>query len=84
MRIDKMTLKTQQTIADAQELAANGGHGAITPLHLLAALLNEREGGIIAPVMLKAGHNVGQIRSMVESELNRLPTRTEAPVMRKS
>jgi ATP-dependent Clp protease ATP-binding subunit ClpB len=73
MRIDKMTLKAQQAIADAQELAVNSGHGAITPLHLLAAMLNEREGGIIGAVMLKAGYNADQIKVMADSELDRLP-----------
>ena len=38
-RFDKLTLKAQEAVARAQELAADRGHAQIDPLHLLAALL---------------------------------------------
>ena len=73
MRFDKFTVKAQQAIANAQEIAMNSSHAGLTCLHLLQALLNEQQEGIVMPVLQKIGCNVEQIRSMTESELNRLP-----------
>ena len=73
MRFDKMTVKAQQALANAQEIAVNSSHGQLTPLHLLAALLNEQEGGLIKPLFEKCGYNTAQIRSITQSELDKLP-----------
>ncbi len=73
-RMDKLTVKTQQAIADAQSIAAQRSHSVLSGLHLLAALLNEGPQGLAANLITKVGANVDQIRSVVESELNRLPT----------
>lgn len=71
-RFDKLTTKAQQAVQHAQELAADTGNPQIEPLHLLAALLAESD-GIVRPVLEKMNANVGQLQSMVESELSRLP-----------
>ncbi|MBN1766725.1 MAG: ATP-dependent chaperone ClpB [Sedimentisphaerales bacterium] len=73
MRFDKMTIKAQQLITKAQEIATKSSHASLTPLHLLAAMLAEDEGGIILPILGKISANIDQIKSMVDSELNRLP-----------
>lgn len=73
MRFEKLTVKAQQAIANAQEIASGSSHACLTPLHILAALLNEPQGGIVESTLLKSGYNIGQIKSMVESELKRLP-----------
>ncbi|MDB5304653.1 MAG: ClpB protein, partial [Phycisphaerales bacterium] len=44
MRIDKFTIKAQEAVARAQELAQKRDNPEILPVHLLAALLAEREG----------------------------------------
>ncbi|HUE13718.1 MAG TPA: ATP-dependent chaperone ClpB, partial [Planctomycetaceae bacterium] len=44
----------------------------VTPLHLLKALLDEDQ-GIVRPLVQKIGANVGQLETMIASELNRLP-----------
>src|SRR5690606_27314241 len=48
----------------------------LLPLHLLAALLDSSSdgGGIVVPVLEKAGAPVGQIRRIAQSELKRMPT----------
>ncbi|WP_425400332.1 ATP-dependent chaperone ClpB [Aeoliella sp.] len=71
-RFDKLTLKAQEAVQRAQELAADAGNPQIEPLHLLSSLLAETE-GIVRPVLAKMNANVGQIQSMVDSELGRLP-----------
>ena len=73
MRFDKMTVKAQQALANAQEIAVNSSHGQLTPIHLLAALLNEEDGGLIKPLFEKCGCNTSQIRSITQSELDKLP-----------
>ena len=51
MRIDKITVKAQQALTKAQEIAANSKHSSLTPLHVLAGLMHEEEGGIITAIL---------------------------------
>ncbi|MBN1344191.1 MAG: ATP-dependent chaperone ClpB [Phycisphaerae bacterium] len=74
MRIDKFTVKAQDAIARAQELASGAGNPSVTPTHFLAGLLNEQNGGIVRPLLEKVGANVDRMRSIIESELKRLPS----------
>jgi ATP-dependent Clp protease ATP-binding subunit ClpB len=71
-RFDKLTIKAQEAVQRAQELAADHGNPQIEPLHLLASLLAEDE-GIVKPLLEKIGVNRGQLDRIVESELNHLP-----------
>jgi ATP-dependent Clp protease ATP-binding subunit ClpB len=71
-RFDKLTIKAQEAIARAQELAAGAGNPQIEPVHLLASLLQEHE-GIVRPVLEKIGANVHQLETIVEAELKHLP-----------
>lgn len=48
MLFDKLTLRAQEVLQEAQEMASHHGKQQIEPLHLLAALLVQRE-GIVAP-----------------------------------
>ncbi len=76
MNLDKFTIKAAEAVQRAQQSAQSAGHPELAPLHLLAALVSseaDSNGGIITPILEKAGAHVGQIRSMVESELQRLP-----------
>jgi ATP-dependent Clp protease ATP-binding subunit ClpB len=73
MRFDKFTVKAQESIQTAQEIGTSESHGTLTPLHLLAGLLRDGEGGLIVPILEKAGCNAARIKSMVDSELERLP-----------
>ena len=43
-RFDKLTIKAQEAVQHAQELAADAGNPQIEPLHLLAALIVQQEG----------------------------------------
>jgi len=73
MRLDKFTVRAQQALATAQEIAGNSEHAAITPLHLLLGLLSDAEGGIVLPLLEKAGGSPARVRSLAETELARLP-----------
>ena len=71
MKFEKFTVKAQEALATAQQIAMAKSHTTLTPLHLLSALVND-DSGITALTLKKIGANVEQIRSMTESELNRL------------
>jgi ATP-dependent Clp protease ATP-binding subunit ClpB len=73
-RLDKLTVKAQEAIASAQNLASQRNHSVITGLHLLAGLLEEGQAGLTANLLQKIGANYTQVQSVVESELRRLPT----------
>jgi ATP-dependent Clp protease ATP-binding subunit ClpB len=73
MRIDKFTTAFQQALSDAQSLALGRDHAYIEPIHLLAALLNQPEGGSGA-LLMRAGGQVNSLRSGLEQALDRLPT----------
>ena len=75
MRLDKMTVKAQEAFAGSQGLAAERGHPQITPLHLLAECLHQ-DGGIVGPLLEKAGIPRDRIETVVEAELSRLPTQS--------
>ncbi len=70
-RIDKLTLKAQEAVARAQELAAERGHAQIDPLHLLAGLLAEGD-GIVNPILQRIGVNRSQLDRIVEAELGHI------------
>jgi len=72
MRMDRLTTKFQEALADAQSLAVGRDHQFIEPVHALAALLNQ-EGGTVRPVLEQAGANVNQLRSALGEALGRLP-----------
>jgi ATP-dependent Clp protease ATP-binding subunit ClpB len=72
MRIDKLTTKFQQALADAQSLALAHDNGFVEPQHLLAALLSQEDGGT-ASLLQRAGANVAPLRKAVEEAIARLP-----------
>ncbi|MBI4778733.1 hypothetical protein HY792_07445 [Candidatus Desantisbacteria bacterium] len=72
MRFDKLTLKAQEAIAQAQEMALDEGHQEVTPEHLLSALLKQKE-GIVVPLLGKLGINLHQLSNQIELELKKLP-----------
>ena len=72
MRMDKLTSRFQQALADAQSLAVGRDHQFIEPAHVLLALLDS-QGGTVRPLLLKAGADVNRLRSELGAALDRLP-----------
>ena len=66
MRFDKLTIKGQEALSEAQNLAATRGHSEILPAHLLRALLGQPEGSTI-PVLQKLGVPVDVLQSELEA-----------------
>jgi ATP-dependent Clp protease ATP-binding subunit ClpB len=72
IRWDKFTLKAQEAVQRANELASEHGNPEVLPLHLLAALLEDKE-GIVAPVLEKIGIGPQGVLNEIYEELERLP-----------
>jgi ATP-dependent Clp protease ATP-binding subunit ClpB len=72
IRWEKFTVKSQEAVQSASQLAAEHGNPEILPLHLLAALVEDKE-GIIAPVLEKVGVPVAQLRVKIQDALDKLP-----------
>ncbi len=73
MRFDKFTIKAQEALQAAQNLATEAQHGELQPLHLLVALLQDKE-GIVRPLLSKLGVDAERIATVAQSELKRLPS----------
>ena len=68
MNFNKLTVKAQEAIQEAQNLARGAGNPEVTPEHLLLALLRQ-EGGIVAPILNKLGLNPGTIETEIAAEV---------------
>ncbi len=77
MRLDKLTIKAQDALQDAQHVASESGQQQIEPEHLLLSLL-QQEGGIVAPILQKLGVNPQVLSETVQKEIDRLPKVTGA------
>jgi ATP-dependent Clp protease ATP-binding subunit ClpB len=75
MQADRFTIKAQEAIAAAGQLAERRHNPQVTPEHLLSVLL-EQEGGVVAPVLSKLGADVRTLRTQVNADLDALPTMT--------
>ena len=72
MNIEKLTIKTQETVRDAINLAQNNGQQAIEPIHLLHALMaNGKE--VTGFIFQKSGISARQIQLPIDNEISHLP-----------
>ncbi|MGH9480908.1 MAG: Clp protease N-terminal domain-containing protein, partial [Terriglobales bacterium] len=72
IRFDKLTVKAQEALEAARDQAVENQQAAIEPLHLLAALLADRE-GVIGPTLQRLGVNAASLAADLEAELRRRP-----------
>ncbi|MBV8205528.1 MAG: AAA family ATPase, partial [Acidobacteria bacterium] len=72
IRPDKLTVKSQEALQAAGQLAGERGNPEVLPLHLLAALAEDRE-GIVAPVLSKIGADAQAVAAEARAEIARLP-----------
>src|SRR5205807_6425925 len=72
IRWDKFTVKAQEAVQRANELASEHGNPELLPVHLLAALLEDKE-GIVPPVLEKIGIGPQAVLSDLYREIEKLP-----------
>src|SRR6516162_436515 len=77
MRMDKLTSRFQQALADAQSLALGRDHQFMEPAHVMLALLDS-SGGSVRPLLMKAGADVNKLRAGVLALLDGRP-KVEGP-----
>ena len=68
MNFNKLTVKAQEAISEAQNLARGAGNPELTPEHLLLALLRQ-EGGIVTPILNKLGLSPATIEVELAGEV---------------
>jgi ATP-dependent Clp protease ATP-binding subunit ClpB len=72
MRLDKFTLRAQEAIQSAIELAERAQHQQVEPEHLVAAMLEQPE-GIVKPILGKLAVNVPVVLSEIQAAIGRFP-----------
>ena len=72
MNFNKFTIKSQEAIQAAQEIAASYSNQSIEPEHLLAALVQDSQ-GLVVPILRKIGSNLDYIRIKTNEIVEKLP-----------
>src|SRR5437879_2867784 len=72
IRFDKLTVKAQEALQAAQEIAARHDQQQIEPVHLLAALV-EQSDGVVPPLLARLGVRAEVLAGDIEAQLARLP-----------
>src|SRR5215469_15488720 len=72
IRWDKLTVKAQAAIQRAHEIASEHGNPELLPVHLLAALIEDKE-GIVPPILEKIGAGPQALRNEAYRDIDRLP-----------
>ncbi|MBU0568388.1 AAA family ATPase, partial [bacterium] len=72
IKLEKFTLKAQEAVRDAQGVASENNHQQVEPVHLLTALLEQKE-GIALSILQKLGVEVATLRGRIEEELRKIP-----------
>ncbi len=79
MNLQKFTVKAQEAVQAAAQLAATQNHQGIEPAHLLRSFLDE-EGGIVLSILKRLGANTGFLSAKADEAIEKLPTVTGASV----
>jgi len=72
LRFDKMTVKAQEALQQAQEIAGSHQNQAVEPIHLLSALVQQAD-GVVPPLLARLGIRIEVLTQDVEREIERLP-----------
>jgi len=72
LRFEKMTVKAQEAVQNAQEVAAHHENQQIEPIHLLAALVSQAD-GVVPSLLTRLGARSETLSQEIEKEIGRLP-----------
>ncbi len=70
MQIDKFTIKAQELLSQAQRIAFENGHQAVDDIHLMSAMLEQKD-GIVLPIFKKLEVSVDDFTAKINGELSR-------------
>ena len=72
MRFDRFTIRGQEAVQEAITLAERGQNQQVEPEHILAVMLEQKE-GVVRPILGKIGANAGQILPEVQAAIAKFP-----------
>src|SRR5712692_7177681 len=72
LRFEKMTVKAQEAVQSAHEVAARHENQQIEPLHLLAAMVTQAD-GVVSPLLARLGVRSEALSQEIDREIGRLP-----------
>jgi ATP-dependent Clp protease ATP-binding subunit ClpB len=72
LRYDKLTVKAQEALQKAQDIAEQNSQQQLEPLHLLAALVAQRD-GVVPPLLSRLGARPEALTQEIEAQLARFP-----------
>jgi ATP-dependent Clp protease ATP-binding subunit ClpB len=79
MNLQKFTVKAQEAVQQAAEIAQSKNHQGIEPPHLLKAFLQD-EGGLVPTLLSRLGANADTLAALADRAIEKLPTVTGASV----
>src|SRR5580658_469534 len=68
----RFTIKAQEALQNAQEIAAKKNHGELKSLHLLSALLEDQQ-SLVIPVLERSGVDLQKLNEQIDRDLDRIP-----------
>src|SRR5215475_13902529 len=72
LQFDRMTVKAQEALRNAQNVAAKYQNQQIEPLHLLSALVGQSD-GVVPPLLARLGIRVEALQPEIDREIGKLP-----------
>jgi ATP-dependent Clp protease ATP-binding subunit ClpB len=72
MQIDKFTIKAQELLSQAQRIVSENGHQAVDDIHLMSAMLEQKD-GIVIPIFKKLEVGIEDFTSKINDELAKQP-----------
>ena len=72
MNFNKFTIKSQEAVQNAEQIASSYANQLVEPEHVLAALVQD-SGGTVVPILQKIGANVSYIKIKLNELIERLP-----------
>jgi ATP-dependent Clp protease ATP-binding subunit ClpB len=73
MQFEKFTIKSQEALSRAQDIASENGHQSIEDIHVMSAMLEQKDDGIIIPLLQKLEVNIDQLRVRIDDILKKVP-----------
>ncbi len=71
-QFNRFTIKAQEALQNAQELAATHNHGEFRAIHLLATLLDDDQ-SLVRPMLVKANVNIDMLEAAIDAVLKDMP-----------
>jgi ATP-dependent Clp protease ATP-binding subunit ClpB len=69
---NKFTIRAQEALQNAQEIAAQKNHSELKALHLLLALIEDSQ-SLVQPILLRAGINLDSLHEEILKQINKIP-----------